>query len=228
MWSGEGKGALPPPPGPQACPAPSGPGTAPPPAPITFPALAAPAEGHFPLEPAASAGPAVGEGYLPVARRPGPRFRVLLAQVPLALTVAMQCAPSFLLLLLLLAMSAPSQAWSRPLWYQVGLDLQPWGCQPSSLDGCGVSLGCPGHWMGLGMNPIYSVTGVMLTSAMVLMVGRKVLQRWGPQDARSKVSAPWSPGLRSGPTPGEPIPARPAPPRTSLLPTSASPSPIDP
>ncbi|ELK24997.1 Cytochrome b-c1 complex subunit 1, mitochondrial [Myotis davidii] len=67
-------------------------------------------------------------------------------------------------------------AWSRPLWYQVGLDLQPWGCQPSSLDGCGVSLGCPGQWLGLGMNPIYSVTGVMLTSAMMLMVGRKLLQ----------------------------------------------------
>ncbi|XP_036189745.1 transmembrane protein 89 [Myotis myotis] len=99
----------------------------------------------------------------------------------------MQYTPAFLLLLLLLAMSAPSQAWSRPLWYQVGLDLQPWGCQPSSLDGCGVSLGCPGQWLGLGMNPIYSVTGVMLTSAMMLMVGRKVLQRRCPQGARSEL-----------------------------------------
>ncbi|KAK1332716.1 hypothetical protein QTO34_007399 [Cnephaeus nilssonii] len=99
----------------------------------------------------------------------------------------MQCAPSFLLLLLLLAKSAPAQAWPRPLWYQVGLDLQPWGCQPSSLDGCGVSLGCPGHWMGLGMNPIYSVAGVMLTSAMMLMVGRKVLRRRGPQGAGTEL-----------------------------------------
>lgn len=118
------------------------------------------------------------------ARRQAPKPRV-----PLALAVAMQCAPSFLLLLLLLAKSAPAQAWPRPLWYQVGLDLQPWGCQPSSLDGCGVSLGCPGHWMGLGMNPIYSVAGVMLTSAMMLMVGRKVLRRRGPQGAGTEVRA---------------------------------------
>ncbi|XP_015423754.1 PREDICTED: transmembrane protein 89, partial [Myotis davidii] len=109
-------------------------------------------------------------------------------------------------LVLLLAMSAPSQAWSRPLWYQVGLDLQPWGCQPSSLDGCGVSLGCPGQWLGLGMNPIYSVTGVMLTSAMMLMVGRKVLQRPQGPHGHSRPQtlrhpAPPSPAHRPSPTP---------------------------
>ncbi|XP_059536113.1 transmembrane protein 89-like [Myotis daubentonii] len=99
----------------------------------------------------------------------------------------MQYLPSFLLLLLLLAMSAPSQAWSWPLWYQVGLDLQPWGCQPNSLEGCGISLGCPGYWLRLGMKPIYLVMGVMLTSAMILIVRRKVLKRRGPQGARNEL-----------------------------------------
>ncbi|XP_016058211.1 PREDICTED: transmembrane protein 89 [Miniopterus natalensis] len=94
-------------------------------------------------------------------------------------------APPFLLLLLLLEMSAPAHAWSRPLWYQVGLDLQPWGCQPDSLESCGVSLGCSGHWMG-GTNPIYPVAGVMLTSAMMLMMGRMMLQRWGSQAIKSE------------------------------------------
>lgn len=209
MWSRESKGACPSILGPRpAHPTPSGPGTAPPPAPtgtLCLPGLLR------------------GRGVWPVARRPGPRFRVLLAWVPLALAVAMQYVQAFLLLLLLLAMSAPSQAWSRPLWYQVGLDLQPWGCQPSSLDGCGVSLGCPGQWLGLGMNPIYSVTGVMLTSAMMLMVGRKVLQRRCPQGARSEVRACWSPSLLPGPTPSEPVLPPPTLPPTSLLPTSAGP-----
>ncbi|XP_054450551.1 transmembrane protein 89 [Pteronotus mesoamericanus] len=85
--------------------------------------------------------------------------------------------PCFLLLLLPLVMAAPAQAWSRPLWYQVGLDLQPWGCQPNSLDGCGASPGCPSHWMGLGMNPIYPVAGFTLTTTMMLVISRKVLQR---------------------------------------------------
>ncbi|XP_036122005.1 transmembrane protein 89 [Molossus molossus] len=100
----------------------------------------------------------------------------------------MLCAPPFLLLLLLLGMSAPSHAWSRPLWYQVGLDLQPWGCQPNSLDGCGVSLGCPGQWMSLGMNPIYPLAGVTLTTALMLMLRHKVLQRRRLQDPKSEHS----------------------------------------
>ncbi|XP_036905696.1 transmembrane protein 89 [Sturnira hondurensis] len=95
-------------------------------------------------------------------------------------------APCFLLLLLLLAMSAPSQAWSRPLWYQVGLDLQPWGCQPNSPEGCGTSLGCPSHWMGLGVNPIYPVAGFTLTTTMMLVISRKVLQRRRSQGIQSE------------------------------------------
>ncbi|XP_012627110.1 transmembrane protein 89 [Microcebus murinus] len=80
--------------------------------------------------------------------------------------------------LLLLATAAPSHAWSRPLWYQVGLDLQPWGCQPSNMNGCGTSLGCPGYWMDLGTNHMYPVAGVTLTTTMMmLVVSRRVLQR---------------------------------------------------
>ena len=62
---------------------------------------------------------------------------------------------SFLPWLLLLTMPICTHAWSRPMWYQVGLDLQPWGCQPSSLEGCESSLGCPGYWMGLGTNTVF-------------------------------------------------------------------------
>lgn len=97
-------------------------------------------------------------------------------------------APSFPLLLLLLAMPAPTCAWSRPLWYQVGLDLQPWGCQPNGLDGCGVSLGCSGRWLGLGMNRFYPVAGVTLTTTVMLVISRKVLQRRRPQASKSEVS----------------------------------------
>lgn len=121
----------------------------------------------------------LGEGCLPVARHPG-SIR--------AFGAAMLLAPSFLLLLSLLALPAPSHAWSRPLWYQVGLDLQPWGCQPNSLEGCGGSLGCPGHWMGLAMNRIYPVAGVTITTTMMLMVGRAVLQRRRSQATKSEVS----------------------------------------
>ncbi|XP_059016825.1 transmembrane protein 89 [Mustela lutreola] len=130
-----------------------------------------------------------GEGCLPVARHPG-SIR--------AFGAAMLLAPSFLLLLPLLAMPAPSQAWSRPLWYQVGLDLQPWGCQPNSLEGCGGSLGCAGHWMGLGMNRLYPVAGVTITTTMMLMMGRAVLQRRRTQATKSEhpkvttsPSGPW-------------------------------------
>lgn len=121
----------------------------------------------------------LGEGCLPVARHPG-SIR--------AFGAAMLLAPSFLLLLSLMVLPAPSHAWSRPLWYQVGLDLQPWGCQPNSLEGCGGSLGCPGHWMGLGTNRIYPVAGVTITTTMMLMMGRAVLQRRRSQATKSEVS----------------------------------------
>lgn len=110
-------------------------------------------------------------------------------QVPPGTCAVMLCTPSFLLLLLPLAMPSPSYAWSRPLWYQVGLDLQPWGCQPNSLEGCRASLGCPGHWMGLGGNHIYPLAGVTLTStALLLLISRKLLQRRRSQAAKSEVS----------------------------------------
>ncbi|XP_007953489.1 transmembrane protein 89 [Orycteropus afer afer] len=81
-------------------------------------------------------------------------------------------------LLFLLAKTAPTQAWSRPLWYQVGLDLQPWGCQPNSLEGCKGGLGCPGYWMDLGISDhIYPVAGVTVTTTMMLVISRAVLQR---------------------------------------------------
>ncbi|XP_004676653.1 PREDICTED: transmembrane protein 89 [Condylura cristata] len=89
----------------------------------------------------------------------------------------MSQTPSFLPLLLLLVTAAPTHGWSRPVWYQVGLDLQPWGCQPNNLDGCRVSLGCPRHWMGLGGKHIYPVAGVTLTTTMMLLISRAVLQR---------------------------------------------------
>ncbi|XP_076985522.1 transmembrane protein 89-like isoform X7 [Tamandua tetradactyla] len=86
--------------------------------------------------------------------------------------------PSFLLLLLLLAVPALAQTWLRPLWYQVGLDLQPWGCQPDGLEGCRSALGCPNYWMGLGgRDRIYPVAGVTLTTTMMLVISRAMLQR---------------------------------------------------
>ncbi|XP_003363167.2 transmembrane protein 89 [Equus asinus] len=100
------------------------------------------------------------------------------AQVPLALATAMLLARSFLLVLLLLAMPAPTHTWSRPLWYQVGLDLQPWGCQPDSMESCRESLGCPGHLMGLGENYVYPVAGVTATTTMMLMIAHVVQRRW--------------------------------------------------
>lgn len=131
------------------------------------------------MEPAGTCCLPLGEGCLSVARRPGSTR---------GLGTAMLLTPSVLLLLSLLAMPAPSQAWSRPLWYQVGLDLQPWGCHPNTLEGCGGSLGCPGHWMSLGMNRIYPVAGVTLTTTMMLMVSRAVLQRRRSQGTKSEVS----------------------------------------
>ncbi|KAI5174386.1 transmembrane protein 89 [Manis pentadactyla] len=87
----------------------------------------------------------------------------------------MLLTPPFLLYLLL-AMPTPSHPWARPLWYQVGLDLQPWGCQPEIPEGCRGSLGCLSHWVGLGVNYIYPVALATLVAALVLAIGW-VLQR---------------------------------------------------
>ncbi|XP_020018275.1 transmembrane protein 89 [Castor canadensis] len=92
----------------------------------------------------------------------------------------------FLLSLLLLAMPALTHAWSRPLWYQVGMDLQPWGCQPDRLEGCRGSLGCPGYWMGLGRNRIYPVAGVTITTTVMLVISRAMLQRYRSQDTKGE------------------------------------------
>ncbi|XP_021517526.1 transmembrane protein 89 [Meriones unguiculatus] len=89
--------------------------------------------------------------------------------------------------LFLLAMPVPSRAWSRPLWYQVGLDLQPWGCQPNSLDGCTSTLGCPGYWMALGGNRIYPVAGITITTTMMLVVSRVLMHRWRSQDPKGQL-----------------------------------------
>ncbi|OBS71300.1 hypothetical protein A6R68_00133 [Neotoma lepida] len=83
----------------------------------------------------------------------------------------------------LLVMPVPSHAWSRPLWYQVGLDLHPWGCQPNSLDSCRSSFGCPGYWMALGGNRVYPVAGITITTTMLLVISRVIMHRW-----RSRVS----------------------------------------
>ncbi|XP_004615197.1 transmembrane protein 89 [Sorex araneus] len=96
-------------------------------------------------------------------------------------------AHSYLPVLLLLAMPTLVSSWSRPPWYQVGLDLQPWGCQPNNADGCEVSLGCPGRWMGLGMNRINSVAGVTVATTVVLVLSRAVVW-WRRTQAQSKLS----------------------------------------
>lgn len=126
------------------------------------------------------AGPTLGGGVFGGCQ--AQRFRLLVV------TTAMLHALYFLLSLLLLAIPAPTHAWSRPLWYQVGLDLQPWGCQPNSLDSCRSSLGCPGSWMGLGGNRIYPVAGVTITTTMMLVISRGMLQRWRSQGTKDKVS----------------------------------------
>ncbi|XP_036047834.1 transmembrane protein 89 isoform X1 [Onychomys torridus] len=87
----------------------------------------------------------------------------------------------------LLVMPVPSHAWSRPLWYQVGLDLQPWGCQPNSLDSCRTSLGCPGYWMALGGNRVYPVAGITITTTMMLVVSRVMLYRWRSRVAKGQL-----------------------------------------
>lgn len=133
------------------------------------------------LEPAASElGLLLGEGCLPVAKVPG--FRLL--KVGTVMLYSLLLVPS----LFLLVMPIPSHGWSRPLWYQVGLDLQPWGCQPNNLDSCRSSLGCPGYWMGLGENRIYPVAGVTITTTMLLVISRVVLHRWRAKVSKSQVS----------------------------------------
>ncbi|XP_047419259.1 transmembrane protein 89 isoform X1 [Sciurus carolinensis] len=124
------------------------------------------------------AGPALGGGVFGGCQ--AQRFRLLVV------AAAMLHALYFLLSLLLLAIPAPTHAWSRPLWYQVGLDLQPWGCQPNSLDSCRSSLGCPGSWVGLGGNRIYPVAGVTITTTMMLVISRAMLQRWRSQVTKGK------------------------------------------
>lgn len=129
--------------------------------------------------------PVLGGGAF--AGRQATRFR------PLALAAAMLHVLASLPLLLLLAMPAPTHAWSRPLWYQVGLDLQPWGCQPKSMEGCRGGLSCPGYWLGPGASRIYPVAGVMITTTM-LMICRKILQgRRCSQATKGEVSAALSP-----------------------------------
>ncbi|TEA23990.1 transmembrane protein 89 [Globicephala melas] len=112
-------------------------------------------------------------------------------------------AQSFLPWLLLLAMPVRTHTWSRPVWYQVGLDLQPWGCQPNSLEGCKGSLGCPGHWMGLGVNRIYPVAGVTVATTMMLMLSRAVMQRRRSQATKSEhpqvTASPCAPWKRRAP-----------------------------
>lgn len=148
-------------------------------------------EGCGSLEPASWSRATPGEGCLPVARRPGSR-----------LTAAMPLTLSFLLCLLL-AMPAPSRPWARPLWYQVGLDLQPWGCQPEIPEGCRGSLGCLSHWVSLGVNYVYPVALATLAAALVLAIGQ-LLQRRLRAVAKAEVS-----GLPS-PPPCPPAPCRPS------------------
>ncbi|XP_072508035.1 transmembrane protein 89 [Notamacropus eugenii] len=81
-----------------------------------------------------------------------------------------------LFLLLTLWLPPPSQALSRPVWYQVGLDLQPWGCQPPGLVSCGGGLSCTGRWMGLSaMGSVYPLTAVTVT--VLIVVTHFVYQR---------------------------------------------------
>lgn len=121
------------------------------------------------------------------ARCQAPRFW------PPALAAAMLHTQCFLPWLLLLTRPICTHAWSRPMWYQVGLDLQPWGCQPRSREGCESSLGCPGYWTGLGTNRIYPVAGVTVTTTMMLMLSRALMQRRRSQASKSEVSRAPSP-----------------------------------
>uniref|UniRef100_K7E5K7 Transmembrane protein 89 n=1 Tax=Monodelphis domestica TaxID=13616 RepID=K7E5K7_MONDO len=75
-----------------------------------------------------------------------------------------------LFLLLTLCLLPPgSKALSRPVWYQVGLDLQPWGCQPPGEVGCDGGLSCSGQWMGLStMGGVYPLTAVTVTVLIVV------------------------------------------------------------
>lgn len=137
----------------------------------------------------------LGEGCLPVAKVPG--FR------PLSVVTVMLYSLLLAPLLSLLVMPVPSHAWSRPLWYQVGLDLQPWGCQPNGLDGCRSSLGCPGYWMALGGSRVYPVAGITITTTMMLVISRMMLQRRRTQVIKDQVSTapsvPYNPCFCSHP-----------------------------
>ncbi|KAM6160023.1 transmembrane protein 89-like [Erethizon dorsatum] len=102
-------------------------------------------------------------------------------------------ALSLLFLLLLLAKPPPTLAWSRPVWYQVQLDLYPFWYQPNILNASGGTPGCPGYWTGQGMNRFYRVAGVMITTTMTLVMGHAMLQRWRSQHPRvtTSPSGPW-------------------------------------
>ncbi|KAK2091095.1 hypothetical protein P7K49_030379 [Saguinus oedipus] len=110
-------------------------------------------------------------------------------------------------LLFLLVMPAPTHAWSRPLWYQVGLDLQPWGCQPNTVEGCRGRLISPGYWLGPGASHIYPVAGITVTTVL-LMIRPKMLQWWRRSQAtKSEVSTALLSPLQPLPpcTPSEPL-----------------------
>lgn len=139
-----------------------------------FSFLAGPSEGPGPAGTCGlRAEPALGGGVF--ARCQAPRFR------PPAVATDMLQALSLLSWLLLLAKPAPTLTWSRPLWYQLKLDLQPWGCEPNNPEACGSTLGCPGYWTSLGGNRIYPVAGAMITTTMMLVMGRPMLHRWRSQ-----------------------------------------------
>lgn len=128
------------------------------------------------------AGQALGGGVFAVAKAPGFRSRSL--AVATAMLYSLFLVPS----LFLLVMPVPSHAWSRPLWYQVGLDLYPWGCEPNGLDNCRSSLGYSGYWMALRGNRLYPVAGVTVTTTMMLVISRVLLHRRRSQVTKGQVS----------------------------------------
>ncbi|XP_074052141.1 transmembrane protein 89 [Macrotis lagotis] len=115
------------------------------------------------------------------------------------------CLLFFLLLILWLA--PPSQTWSRPVWYQVGLDLQPWGCQPPSLVDCGAGLACPGQWMGLStIGSVYPLTAVTIT--VLIVITHFVYQRFqvfSSDDLNTRTQSIVPPDLLLPPKSGSPL-----------------------
>lgn len=122
-----------------------------------------------------------------VAKAPGFRSPVSVSQ-SLAVATAMLYSLFLVPSLFLLVMPVPSHAWSRPLWYQVGLDLYPWGCDPNDLDNCRSSLGYSGYWMALRKSHLYPVAGVTITTTMMLVISRVLLHRRRSQVTKGQVS----------------------------------------